>query len=441
MKKILSGIIALSIGVAGFSQEVPVKNQYKKGKLLGIHFTFHDFETAADLKARGLSAVLNEKQWYKTSRMNPGVAISYTQGLTDNVDFMVRLGGSFLAYPLPDKPVPLNDKLLLESDANINIKLLSDNYWVSPYISAGVGASTWNGYFGAYIPTGLGLQVNFFDATYLFLQAQYRIPVASNTTASHLFYGFGIAGNIGKKKEPVVLAPPPPPPPPADTDNDGIIDSLDACPTVAGLAQFKGCPDTDKDGIEDKEDKCPTVAGLAKYQGCPIPDTDSDGINDEEDKCPTVAGLAKYQGCPIPDTDNDGVNDEEDKCPTIPGVAENAGCPLIKFNASNVQFASGTSTLTKTSKTELNKLVPIMNTQYPDIKVSIEGHTDNTGRPETNQKLSENRAAAVKKYLVSKGISEDRLTTVGHGADMPIEDNKTAAGKAKNRRVEFKLSQ
>jgi outer membrane protein OmpA-like peptidoglycan-associated protein len=82
-----------------------------------------------------------------------------------------------------------------------------------------------------------------------------------------------------------------------------------------------------------------------------------------------------------------------------------------------------------------------MNTQYPDIKVTIEGHTDNTGRAETNQKLSESRAASVKKYLVSKGISADRLTTGGFGADRPIEDNKTAAGKAKNRRVEFKLSQ
>jgi len=440
MKKILFGIIALSLVRVGLGQELPVKNQYRKGKLLGVHFTLHDFQTAADLKDRGLSAVLNEKQWYKTSRMSPGIAVSYTQGLTDNIDFMARLGGSFLAYPIPRKPKPVNDKLLLETDASIHLKLLSDQYWVSPFISAGVGASVWNGYFGAYIPTGLGLQVNFFDVTYLFIQAQYRIPVASGTTASNLFYSFGIAGNIGKKKVAPVLAPPPPPVP-LDTDNDGIIDSLDACPTVPGLAQFRGCPDTDKDGIEDKEDKCPTVPGLAKYQGCPIPDTDGDGINDELDKCPTVAGLAKYDGCPIPDTDNDGVNDEEDRCPTIPGVAENGGCPLIKFNASNVQFASGTSTLTSASKTELNKLVPIMNTQYPDIKVTIDGHTDNTGKAETNQKLSESRSASVKKYLVSKGISADRLTTSGYGADKPIEDNKTAAGKAKNRRVEFKLSQ
>ncbi len=435
-------MVVLLLVSTGFSQELPVKNQYKKGRLLGVHFTLHDFKTAADLDARGLSAVLNEKQWYKTSRMSPGLAVSYIQGITDNIDLMARLGGSFVAYPVPNKPAPLNDKLLLEGDASVNIKLLNDSYWVSPFLSAGVGASSWSGYFGAYIPTGVGLQANFYDAAYLIVQAQYRIPVASTTTAKNLFYSFGIAGNIGKKKA-VVMAPPPVPvvEPPKDTDQDGIVDSLDACPTVAGLAQFKGCPDTDKDGIEDKEDKCPTVPGLAKYTGCPIPDTDSDGINDEEDSCATVAGLAKYHGCPIPDTDNDGVNDEEDRCPTIAGVPENGGCPLIKFNAANVQFATGTSTLTSGAKAELNKAVKIMNEQYTDIKVTIIGHTDNVGKAESNQKLSENRAASVKKYLVSKGVNADRLTTSGAGADSPIEDNKTATGRAKNRRVEFKLSQ
>ncbi|HQS55665.1 MAG TPA: outer membrane beta-barrel protein, partial [Sediminibacterium sp.] len=67
--------------------------------------------------------------------------------------------------------------------------------------------------------------------------------------------------------------------------------------------------DTDSDGIVDSLDKCPTVPGVAKYAGCPVPDTDKDGVNDEQDKCPTVPGLAKYAGCPVPDTDKDGVND------------------------------------------------------------------------------------------------------------------------------------
>jgi outer membrane protein OmpA-like peptidoglycan-associated protein len=229
-----------------------------------------------------------------------------------------------------------------------------------------------------------------------------------------------------------------PPAPPKDTDGDGIYDSLDACPTVPGLAQFKGCPDTDKDGIQDSEDKCPTVPGLAKYQGCPIPDTDKDGLNDEEDKCPTVPGLARYQGCPIPDTDGDGVNDEEDRCPDVPGVPELKGCPRIDFQASDVTFASGKAVLTTSGKKELDVVADFLN-KNTGVKVSIEGHTDNTGTDKVNQPLSEKRAAAAKAYLVSKGVSADRMVTSGFGSSQPVADNKTAAGRQKNRRVEMKI--
>jgi outer membrane protein OmpA-like peptidoglycan-associated protein/opacity protein-like surface antigen len=251
-----------------------------------------------------------------------------------------------------------------------------------------------------------------------------------------------ISYRFGKKPVPYV-APPPPPPVVTDRDNDGIPDTDDKCPDVPGLAKYNGCPipDTDKDGINDENDKCPTVPGLAKYSGCPIPDTDKDGINDEEDKCPTVAGLARYQGCPIPDSDNDGINDEEDKCPTIAGVPENFGCPKINFNAAAIQFLTGSCTLTTGAKTELNKAVKILNEQYTDIKVSIEGHTDNTGKADKNQTLSECRAAAVKAYLVGKKVAGDRLSVSGFGQDKPIADNATKEGKAKNRRVEFKVSQ
>ena len=250
---------------------------------------------------------------------------------------------------------------------------------------------------------------------------------------------------LTKKPEPVVIAPPPPPPP-ADTDQDGINDNEDKCPTVAGLAKYNGCPvpDTDKDGINDEEDKCVSVPGIAKYNGCPIPDTDKDGVNDEEDKCKDVAGLARYQGCPIPDRDNDGVNDEEDRCPDLSGPADNSGCPKLeasKFNASAVQFLTGSSTLTAGAKKELDKAARILNEQYPQLKVEIAGHTDNTGKSDKNQLLSEKRAASVKAYLVKKNVAEQRLTTVGFGQDQPIGDNATVPGRAQNRRVEFKVSQ
>ena len=112
-----------------------------------------------------------------------------------------------------------------------------------------------------------------------------------------------------------------------DTDGDGIIDGSDACPEVAGLAALNGCPDTDGDGIADKDDACPEVAGLAAFKGCP--DTDKDGIADKDDKCPTVAGPKDNGGCPVLDADKDGVADKDDDCPTVAGPASNKGCPEV----------------------------------------------------------------------------------------------------------------
>lgn len=108
-----------------------------------------------------------------------------------------------------------------------------------------------------------------------------------------------------------------------DGDGDGVADNVDDCPTVAGLRRFSGCPDTDNDGIVDKEDNCPTVAGIPAMNGCP--DADRDGITDEQDNCPDTPGVAEHGGCP--DTDNDGIADNEDACPTTPGVRKFNGCP------------------------------------------------------------------------------------------------------------------
>ncbi len=205
--------------------------------------------------------------------------------------------------------------------------------------------------------------------------------------------------------------------------------------------------DTDGDGIFDSEDKCVTIPGVAKYQGCPVPDTDGDGINDEEDKCITVPGLAKYAGCPIPDTDGDGINDEEDKCITVPGEKSNQGCPLIKadvvkkinFAAKNILFQTGKAVLLPQSFIQLDKVVAILK-EDENIKINVEGHTDNVGKPAANLILSDKRAAAVSAYFVKKGIAQGRLTSKGYGDSMPLATNKTAAGKKQNRRVEMKAT-
>jgi OOP family OmpA-OmpF porin len=231
-------------------------------------------------------------------------------------------------------------------------------------------------------------------------------------------------------------------------------------PPAPALPQPTPPQDTDRDGIPDISDACPTDPGPAnddpKKNGCPLPkDTDGDGILDVDDACPTEPGLRnddpKKNGCPPPkDTDGDGIFDDVDKCPNEPetfnGYQDEDGCPdevpaaLKKFTGviEGINFKTGSADITKNSNVVLDKVVQVL-TDYPDVRIEISGHTDNVGKPEFNRELSQKRADAVKQYLINKGIKPERLTAVGFGLEKPIADNKTAAGKAKNRRTEFRL--
>lgn len=436
MKKVC--LLAMLLGVlnTSFGQE-----DDKKAPSLGFHIFANDFQTAADIRQLGLSEVIKAKQFAKTKRLNPGLALSYMQGISRNVDFITTLAGSIVDYNIPNQGSDGEKQLFLEASASANIKLLPDNYFISPYIHAGLGAFRYKKTFGAFAPIGLGLQFRGSENTFFLLSSDYRVPV-TDKAAYHLYHSIGVVSAI-KNKAPKVI-PPPPPPVILDRDGDGVNDDKDACPDIAGSALLDGCPDKDADGIADKDDKCPDVAGLAKYGGCPIPDTDGDGINDEQDKCPGEKGFARYQGCPIPDTDADGVNDEEDKCPNRPGPASNMGCPEIskavieKINvaAKNIFFATGSSKLLAKSNKSLDEVVSLLKADE-SLMINIDGHTDSTGKREKNMELSSSRANAVKAYLTSKGITENRMTATGFGPDKPVATNKTAAGRAKNRRVEM----
>jgi len=437
MKKYILSMMALVACTISYGQK-----DYKKAPSLSIAFILDDFKSAGEIKTSSLSTLLRNNQWHKVNRMNPGISAGYIQGISSHVDFAATLAGVYTAYPVPNKIITRQKQnLLLEAAATANVKLLTDKYIVNPFLTAGIGASKYKGYYSAFLPLGLGLQFKLTDEIFVIVNSQYRVPVSENA-AEHFYHSFGFA-----KSFPKPLPPPPvevPLPVVADRDGDGVIDAEDKCPDTPGLASLQGCPDRDGDGIADGDDKCPDVAGLAKYQGCPIPDTDGDGINDEQDKCPTVKGFARYQGCPIPDTDGDGVNDEEDKCPTRPGPASNQGCPeiakevieKINFAAKNVFFSTGSYKLLAKSNKSLNAVADLMKSDE-SLMIDIDGHTDSQGSDEKNQVLSDNRAAAVKNYLVSKGIAESRLKSTGYGETKPVADNKTAAGRAKNRRTEM----
>lgn len=262
---------------------------------------------------------------------------------------------------------------------------------------------------------------------------------------------------------------------PIDSDGDGVPDNLDKCPnTPKGVKVDKnGCPiDTDRDGVPDYLDKCPDTPAKVKVDsvGCPL-DSDHDGVADYKDKCSNTPLGIKVDsvGCPL-DADHDGVPDYLDRCPETPqGVkVDKDGCPEVKKEEKpfikpavkpetkkkinpvvdkelsllfqkafqGIQFESGNDIILPVSHKILDQIVGVLKFN-PIYLIEIIGFTDNVGKPESNKRLSEKRAAAVKKYFTKKGVEEKRITSIGYGDSFPIANNNTATGRAHNRRVEF----
>ena len=429
MKKIFSTVLAIACSTVMFAQQTPTI----KPAALAIKVSVLDFKKTN--QTEGLT---------KTAA---SLGVQYYKGISKHIDFVTNLDFALLKYPFYTSlkvPKATSDELYAAIDFGGNYKFLTDDHKVVPYVTAGigvgyVGASYWT----AYAPVGLGLQFKANHGSFFHITSSYRAEVnPTELTKMHFNHAISYSFPIkGKDKKAIEL---PPAPLAIDSDNDGVDDTMDKCPGVAGVAKYGGCPvpDTDNDGINDENDKCPGVSGLAKYAGCPVPDTDKDGINDEQDKCPTVSGLSRYNGCPIPDTDKDGINDEQDKCPTVAGIAENNGCadlqPIFSLAADKLKFATGKSFLSTTTLANLDAVVATMKA-YPNTTVAIGGHTDNTGAEKINKKLSHQRAAMVSNYLVKKGIEASRVSSDGYAATMPIADNATKVGRAQNRRAELKV--
>ena len=335
--------------------------------------------------------------------------------------------------------------------------LFGDTGWWDPFVGLGGNYVSVGDMKEGMLTTSAGFNVWFNDNLGLNFTTQSNFGFADKVQ-DHIQSSLGLVIKFGGK----------------DTDGDGIYDKNDACPDVAGLAEFNGCPDADGDGIKDSDDACPNVAGLASMNGCPdsdgdgvadkddmcpndkgtkankgCPDTDGDGVLDKDDKCPTTAGPAANNGCPWPDTDGDGVLDKDDKCVNEVGPASNDGCPepvitkeateVINFTAKSILFNSGRSTFKAGVTDQLDAIVKVMK-EYSKATFVIEGHTDSTGSSALNLKLSEKRAIAVRDYLVENGIDTTRLEAKGFGEGNPIDTNDTRAGRANNRRVEIKVT-
>ena len=198
------------------------------------------------------------------------------------------------------------------------------------------------------------------------------------------------------------------------------------------------------------------VAGVRYRRGAPerrgFLDRDEDGILDKDDDCPEeVEDLDAFQdedGCPEADNDLDGILDEEDECPDLPEEegGDGDGCPSRTFVKivggevqifGKVQFKTGSAEIDSRSDPLLDQIAAALRANPQVRRLRIEGHTDDTGEESVNRRLSEQRAESVERALTGRGIDGDRLEPRGYGESRPAAPNATAAGRAKNRRVEF----
>ena len=200
------------------------------------------------------------------------------------------------------------------------------------------------------------------------------------------------------------------------------------------------------------------LLGLWKAFGPPAPPPPPPGqpappCTDPADPRDGVEPVAEKPPAPPPqpsDGDGDGLLDDQDKCSKEPetanGFDDGDGCPddlppeVKKLTGviSGIQFVQTTAGLAPGSSAVLDETVAMLN-KYPTVRIEIAGHTDSSGDEQKNRDLSQQRADAVRAYLVKRGIAEARLESKGYGPEFPIGNNATPEGRAQNRRVEFKL--
>ena len=229
-----------------------------------------------------------------------------------------------------------------------------------------------------------------------------------------------------------------------DADEDGTPDAEDRCPGVFGSPAAKGCPDGDGDGISDGDDLCPAQAG-DDGRGCPDPDPDGDGVERDQDRCPDVRGAAPH-GCP--DGDLDGIPDAEDDCPTQietwNGLRDEDGCPdeipaaLTQVPAFGPRLSYSTGPV-RLARGSARTFARIAEAyaELPGARLEVRVHTEDTGQGEVHRGVAREVATRVKTGLVKAGMEAERISTVAVGPDEPIDTNKTASGRRANRRIDL----
>ena len=178
-----------------------------KRPVLAIQFLLNDFKTADRVRKYSIGNVLNHNNWSRMAEMDAGLGLNYLQGLGPHVDISARLDITSLDYLFRTKPLQGYDNALVETDASLRVKLLPDKYLLVPYLTAGAGLSVYKKNVGAYLPLGMGIQLNLGKGdAFIFSDIQYRVPLTANTNF-HFNYAVGVAAALVERKQTVVILP------------------------------------------------------------------------------------------------------------------------------------------------------------------------------------------------------------------------------------------
>ena len=165
----------------------------KKGQLFGLHFNLSDFNTPATFKSSTTPIINSERKFSSIRDMTAGFSVSYWKGLSNIVDFCTKLNTVFYDYAAIKYGTTGKTEIGMELEPTINIRPFGDNNRWAPFLTAGVGGGLYTNHIGAYVPAGIGFQLNWNSATYLFIQGQYHFALTKDVLSDNIVYSLGLA--------------------------------------------------------------------------------------------------------------------------------------------------------------------------------------------------------------------------------------------------------
>lgn len=282
---------------------------------------------------------------------------------------------------------------------------------------------------------GVGSRVNVrVDGTVDFMgvtgDPNFNLSSAPDSTDQHWGFSAGLSFLLGGKTGP------------GDVDHDGVKDDVDQCldSPRGSKVNASGCPPVNQDSIN---------AARAAEEARMREQARADSIaRVERARADSVAKAERARADSIAAAERAAAQAARDSAARAAGISQaqiqalRDSLAKLTANANSnvtlpgVNFATGTAALTQSSRFILDEVAATLN-DNPNIRVEVAGHTDNTGPRKLNERLSQQRADAVRNYLISKGVSGDRMTAKGYAWDHPVASNATAAGRARNRRTEL----